>query len=104
MKNCLTFANTATLRNDTQPGWLNMPAFGSGYLEFISCDLGDDDFEPAAALSDEANEALADLPVEEVGTEGWARLAASFQCSLRESFWSAMDSAISGRPGEGVAV
>ena len=103
MKLNLTSANNDLLTNDAQPGWLNMPAFGSGYLQFISRDLGGDDFEPAAALSDEANEALAELPVEDAGDEGWSNVAARVQTTLRESFWSAMNSAITLRPGVAVA-
>ena len=41
MKLNLTSAKNDTLTNDTQVGWLNMPAFGSGYLEFISRDLAE---------------------------------------------------------------
>ena len=103
MKNNLTSANTAALTNDTQAGWLNMPAFGSGYLQFISRDLGGDDFEPAAALSDEANDALAELPVDEASDEGWSNVAARVQSTLHDSFWSAMHSAINLRPGMAVA-
>ena len=103
MKLDLTSAKNDTLTNDNQVGWLNMPAFGSGYLEFISRDLGDDEFEPAAALSDDANDALAELPVEEATDEGWSSVANNFQATLRESFWSAMSAAIELRPGKSVA-
>ncbi len=103
MKLNLTPAKNDTLTNDNQVGWLNMPAFGSGYLEFISRDLADDDFEPATALSDAANDALADLPVEATSDEGWANVANRFQATLRESFWSAMSSAVDLRAGRSVA-
>lgn len=102
MKLNITPANNGTLTNETPVGWLNMPAFGTGYLEFISRDLSDDDFEPAAALSDDANDALAELPVEG-SDEGWGKVASNFQTTLRESFWSAMSSAINLRPGKAVA-
>lgn len=100
MKLNLTPAKTPVLNNETQLGWLNMPAFGAGYLEFISRDLGGDDFEPAAALSDEANEALAELPVEESSDEGWSAVANRFQSELRASFWSAISAAADLRPGQ----
>ena len=103
MKLNLTSAKNDTLTDDTQAGWLNMPAFGTGYLEFMSRDLGGDEFEPAAALSDDANNALAELPVEAASAEGWSSVANNFQASLRESFWSAMSAAIDLRPGQAVA-
>ena len=103
MKLNLTAAKNETLTNDNQNGWLNMPAFGSGYLEFISRDLGGDDFEPAAALSDDANDALAELPVETASDEGWSSVANRFQTTLRESFWSTMTTAIDLRAGKSVA-
>jgi hypothetical protein len=103
MKLNFTPAKNDTLTNDTSIGWLNMPAFGSGYLEFISRDLADDDFEPAAALSDDANDALAELPVEASTDEGWSSVANRFQATLRESFWSAITTAIDLRPGKSVA-
>lgn len=103
MKLNLTSAKNETLTNDSQIGWLNMPAFGSGYLEFISRDLGGDDFEPAAALSDDANDALADLPIDSDSEQGWAGVAARVQNTLRESFWSALSASIELRPGKSVA-
>ena len=104
MKLNLTPAKIDVLNNDNQVGWLNMPAFGTGYLEFISRDLADEDFEPAAALSDDANDALAELPVEAESNEGWASVAGRFQTTLRESFWSAMQSAVDLRAGKVVAI
>ena len=103
MKLNLTLAKNDTLTHDRQAGWLNMPAFGSGYLEFISRDLGGDDFEPAAALSDDANDALAELPVEKASNEGWSSVANKFESTLRQSFWSALSAAINLRPGKAVA-
>lgn len=93
-------AKNDVLTNESQIGWLNMPSFGAGYLEFISRDLGGDDFEPAAALSDEANDALAELPVADGSDhEGWSSVALHVQEALRESFWSAMSAAIDLRTG-----
>lgn len=103
MKLNITPAKIETLTAETEIGWTNMPAFGSGYLQFISSDLGDDEFEPAFALSDDANQALAELPLEDDADEGWSAVAHQFQSGLRESFWSAMNAAVDLRPGMTVA-
>lgn len=98
-----TLAKTETLTAETEIGWTNMPAFGSGYLQFISSDFGDDEFEPACALSDDANDALAELPLEDDADEGWGAVARQCQSSLRESFWSAMNASVELRPGMTIA-
>lgn len=103
MKLNITPAKIETLTAETEIGWMNMPAFGSGYLEFISSNRGDDEFEPAFALSDDANGALAELPLEDDADEGWNAVARQFQSSLRESFWSTMNAAVDIRPGMTVA-
>ncbi len=96
MKLTLTPAKNEILTPENEIGWTNMMPFGSGYLEFISRDHGDD-FEPAAALSDEANEALADLPVD--SDEGWGAVANRTQSEICTSFWSALTNSIDLRPG-----
>jgi hypothetical protein len=96
MKLTLTPAKNEILTPENEIGWTNMMPFGSGYLEFISRDHGDD-FEPAAALSDEANEALAELPVD--SDEGWEAVANRTQSEICTSLWSALTTSIDLRPG-----
>jgi hypothetical protein len=96
MKLTLTPAKNEILNPENEIGWTNMMPFGSGYLEFISRDHGYD-FEPAAALSNEANEALADLPVD--SDEGWGAVAYRTHSEICTSFWSALTTSIDLRPG-----
>lgn len=96
MKLTLTPAKNEILTPENEIGWTNMMPFGSGYLEFISRDHGDE-FEPAAALSDETNEALADLPVD--SDEGWGAVANRTQSEICTSLWSALTTSIDLRPG-----
>lgn len=105
MNTNLTSANAATLNPETELGWLNMPEFGAGYLEFISRDLIHDEFEPAAELSDQTNDFLAALPIEArtAGQPGWHEVSERVGSLLRESFWSAIASAIDLREGDRVA-
>jgi hypothetical protein len=96
MKLTLTPAKNEILTPENEIGWTNMMPFSSGYLEFISRDHGDD-FEPAAALSNEANEALADLPAD--SNEGWGAVANRTHSEICTSFWSALMTSIDLRPG-----
>lgn len=102
MKLTLTPAKNEILTPENEIGWTNMMPFGSGYLEFISRDHGDD-FEPAAALSEEANEALADLPLDSDSNEGWGAVANRTQGAIRTSFWSALSASIDLHPGMKIA-
>lgn len=101
MKLTINPAKNEVLTADNQNGWLQMAPFGAGYLSFASRDHGDD-FEPAAALSDEANEALADLPMDDAADSGWASISNRMQTQIRSSIWSALSGAIDLRPGRAV--
>ena len=101
MKLTINPAKNEVLTADNQNGWLQMAPFGAGYLSFASRDHGDD-FEPATALSDEANEALADLPVDDSADSGWASISSRMHTQIRSSIWSALSSAIDLRPGRTV--
>lgn len=105
MKANLTSATRHSLNHETGLGWLNMPEFGSGLLEYLSRDLSDAEFEPAAALSDEANEFLAALPLEQESPtpSGWHEVSSRMHSLLHQSFWSAISSAIELREGDRVA-
>ena len=97
MKLTVNPAKNEVLTADNQNGWLQMAPFGAGYLTFASRNDGGD-FEPAAALSDEANEALADLPVDDSADSGWASVSNRMHTQIRSSIWSALSSAIDLRP------
>ena len=101
MKLTINPAKNDVLTADNQNGWLQMAPFGAGYLTFASRDNGED-FEPAAALSDEANEALADLPVDDTADSGWASVSSRMHTQIRSSIWSALSSAIDLRPAHTV--
>lgn len=101
MKLTINPAKNEVLTADNQNGWLQMTPFGAGYLTFASRDNGED-FEPAAALSDEANEALADLPVDDTADSGWASVSSRMHTQIRSSIWSALSSAIDLRPAHTV--
>ncbi len=90
MKLNLASSKIALLNDDTNFGWTEMPKFGAGYQAFISRNLSDDDFEPAAALSDEANDFLASVPM---GDTGWGAVSNNVQSRLGHSFWSTITEA-----------
>lgn len=96
MKLNLKTEKTSALTPDSTLGWNAMPKFGSGYLDFIASNPTDDDFEPAAALSDDTNEFLAALPLAPAGEEsdeGWASVSSKFKGLLHESFWNSISNA-----------
>lgn len=105
MKTNLTSATHDSLNHATGLGWLNMPEFGTGVLEYLSRDLSDAEFEPATALSDDANDFLAALPLEKGHPipVGWHEVSNRMHSLLHESFWSAISSAIELREGDRVA-
>jgi hypothetical protein len=89
MTHKLTSAKTGLLNSEMNLGWVHMPKFGEGYLQYLSTKPGD---EPAPAAT--KPEITAEDMVRELYTQpeqtGWTEIAAGVRQSLQQSFWMAM--------------